>query len=693
MALFMPTNITPSTLGALGNGTVDASQTMTVTWQVDGQNAMTAFEIKILANTAESAQLYDSGKRTDNCPFYGRNAKGDVVFFSYTITAAELAAAGITNGNSYKLLITQWWTDADSVTQQSASVFVCRSAPVLTINDFTKPVAAKEMTWTASYSQAQGDPIIWARWQLAPAADTEDVLYDTGNVATAQLAFYYDGLFTGQEYAVRCRVETSNGVVADTGWVQFTVQYSASNYTGAVVTCVKRKQSGVLVSWPGAYDIPGTAEGEYTIRNGELNLSTGSTVTWDTVTGEAMALTTPISIVWKGTVKALPATTLFSLTGADGKALTVTVSTTAVRAIQGGAEIGRVNAAFAPEDELTVALTGGKLYVRRRYERGLFPAESLEPSVRLFPRASQFSVLKYMADAVMADMTVVNVKLVGAQVCDYLWIEEGELTDTVVTALMSTAGYTPEFGDRTLLLADFATDLRGGNIVAEKPLTGWAVYRREEGAASLVHVADVGYAERSVIDCAAASQGTYTYYVFGVGERSFVTTALPSQPVTVCLWDWTILSCTEDGDNVYRVEELFRFSLNVESGTVSNNNRPTLLGNFTRYPTVQMVPQLYQSGELSGYIGEVGANAEYSDTLAKRDALFALALTQNTLFLKNRKGELMRVFASAEITCETQDNTRQQALICAVPWAETGSAEGAQILIRQGDALWTVAKN
>ena len=320
-------------------------------------------------------------------------------------------------------------------------------------------------------------------------------------------------------------------------------------------------------------------------------------------------------------------------------------------------------------------------------------AESLEPSVRLFPRASQFSVLKYMADAVMADMTVVNVKLVGAQVCDYLWIEEGELTDTVVAALMSAAGYTPEFGGRTLLLADFATDLRGGNIVAEEPLTGWAVYRREEGAASLVHVADVGYAERSVIDCAAASQGTYTYYVFGVGERSFVTTALPSQPVTVCLWDWTILSCAEDGDNVYRVEELFRFSLNVESGTVSNNNRPTLLENFTRYPTVQMVPQLYQSGELSGYIGEVGANAEYSDTLAKRDALFALALTQNTLFLKNRKGEVLRVFVNAEITCETQDNTRQQALICAVPWAETGSAEGAQILIRQGDPLWTVAKN
>lgn len=687
MALFMPTNITPSTLGALGNGTVDAGNDLTVSWQVDGQNAMTAFEIKILDNTTESAQLYDSGKRTDGCPFYGRNARGDVVFFSYTITAAALAAAGITNGNSYKLLITQWWTDEDSVTQQSASVFVCRDAPVLTINDFTRPVAAKEMTWTASYSQAQGDPIIWARWQLAPAADTEDVLYDTGNVATALLQFHYDGLFTGQEYAVRCRVETSNGVVADTGWVQFAVQYSASSYTGAVVTCVKRKQSGVLVSWPGAYDIPGTAAGEYTIRNGELNLPAGSTVTWDTVTGEAMALTPPVSAVWQGTIKTLPGT-LFTLRGENGESIAVTAAADGITVTQGGTAAGKVSGAFAPEDEVTVALTGGKLYVRRRYERGLFPALALLPSVALFPRASQFSLVKYTAEAPLTDMTVTAVELAGAQVCDYLWIESGALTDTVVTALMSAAGYAPEFGDRTLFLADFATDLRGGNIVAEEPLTGWAIYRREEGAAALVHVADVGYAERSVIDCAAASQGTYTYYVFGVGETSFVTTALPSQPVTVCLWDWTILSCAEASEGVYRVEELFRFSLNVESGTVSNNNRPTLLDNFTRYPTVQMAPQLYQSGELSGYIGEVGANAEYSDTLAKRDALFALALTQNTLFLKNRKGEVMQVFVNAEITCETQDNTRQQALICAVPWAETGSAEGAQILIRQGDALW-----
>ena len=93
MALFMPTNVTPSTLGALGNGTVDATADMPVSWQVDGQNAMTAFRIRILANTTASTLLYDSGKKSDGCPFYGRDAGGNVVFFSYTIAASALAAS------------------------------------------------------------------------------------------------------------------------------------------------------------------------------------------------------------------------------------------------------------------------------------------------------------------------------------------------------------------------------------------------------------------------------------------------------------------------------------------------------------------------------------------------------------------------------------------------------------------------
>lgn len=690
MALFMPTNITPSTLGALGSGTVDAGKDMTVTWQVDGQNAMTAFEIRIFGNTALSTQLYTTGKRTDGCPFYGRSAKGDAVLFAYTIPASALAAAGISNGNSYKLTITQWWTDSDSVTQQSASVFVCRSAPVLTINDFTKPVAAKEMAWTASYAQAQGDPLTWVRWRLAAAGDMDKPLYDTGNVATALLQFRYDGLFTGRSYAVRCTAETSNGVIADTGWMEFEVQYDISDYTGIVSVCAKREQSGVLVSWPGVYDIPGTATGDYTVENGVLTINTGS-VSWGTVSGESMAFDPPVSVVWKGVMQKEGQILFTTGNGVDQDGYTVTrtvllnggsmtISTSKYMGTTGQTTNRYVRfpylmRGFEVGDEVTVAFTSGGTFLYNK-ER--------EVDGRIRAAVS----LRVAGASEITAAPVKDVYMFEPCRCDYLWIGAGTLGDSVVQALMSEGGYEPVFTADTLFLANFADGLQAGNVSTDEAVQSWSVYRADASGENLALAATVPVAEKSVIDCGAASQGVYTYYIFGEDAEGNVTAPLMSRKISPVLWDWSILVCTEETEDVFRVDDIFRFSLNVSSGTVSNNNKPNLLENFTRYPTMQMNPANYQSGTLNGYLGRVGAGAEYSDTLARRDELFALPLSGKQLFLKSRKGDVLKIAVNGSITAQVQDNTRQQAMICAVPWVETGSAEGAQLVIRQGDALF-----
>ena len=686
MALFMPTNITPSTLGALGSGTVDAGKDMTVTWQVDGQNAMTAFEIRIFGNTAASPQLYTTGRRTDGCPFYGRSAKGDVVLFAYTIPASALAAAGISNGNSYKLTITQWWTDVDSVTQQSASVFVCRSAPVLTIDEFTKPVAAKEMTWTASYSQAQGDPLTWVRWRLAAAYDTDKPLYDTGNVATALLQFRYDGLFTGRVYAVRCTAETSNGVLADTGWVEFRVQYDISDYTGIVSVCAKREQSGVLVSWPGAYDIPGTATGDYTVEDGVLTINSGS-VSWGTVSGESMTFDPPVSVVWKGVLQQ-KTQTLFAIgngVNQNGYSVNVSVilneSSMTISTSKHMGTTGQTTSryvrfpylmrGFEVGDEVTVAFTSGGTFLYNK-EREVDGSVRAAVSLRV-AGASEITAAP-----------VKGVYMFEPCRCDYLWVDAGTLGDSVVQALMSEAGYEPVFTTDTLFLANFAEGLQAGNVSTDKAVQRWSVYRADASGENLALAATVPAAEKSVTDCGAASQGVYTYYIFGEDAEGNVTTPMVSERISPVLWDWSILVCTEEAEDVFRVDDIFRFSLNVSSGSVSNNNKPNLLENFTRYPTMQMDPANYQSGTLSGYLGHVGADAEYSDTLARRDELFALPLSGKQLFLKSRKGDVLKIAVNGSITAQVQDNTRQQAMICAVPWVETGSAEGAQLVVRQG---------
>ena len=89
-------------------------------------------------------------------------------------------------------------------------------------------------------------------------------------------------------------------------------------------------------------------------------------------------------------------------------------------------------------------------------------------------------------------------------------------------------------------------------------------------------------------------------------------------------------------------------------------------------------PQNYQGGTLQSLIGII-ENGNYSDTIDLRDAIYALSTTTNALFLKNRKGDLLRIRPSGAITMETMDNTRVQAQTVSFPWVEVGDASNVAI--------------
>ena len=206
-------------------------------------------------------------------------------------------------------------------------------------------------------------------------------------------------------------------------------------------------------------------------------------------------------------------------------------------------------------------------------------------------------------------------------------------------------------------------------------------------------MAQTPLSERAIWDCKAVSQETYRYYMFGLGKNTngadvIVTNALISDAVTPIFWDWTVLQCTKDAEGAYHPAAIFRFSLNVASGGISNNNSPGVLGNFTRYPTVQSSPNDYRSGTLSAAIGRVLASGEYTDTNEVRDAVYALSTTQDTLFLKDRRGDLWQIRTGGAITMNTMDGSRQQVQTVTLPWVEIGSADGARILLISSDALF-----
>lgn len=268
MALFQPTNITPSDLS--GVGTIDALNDLPVTWQVNGtgNTPMTAYQIDIMMNDTESTLLYSTGQVALSDPFYGADAMGNPQYFTATINAAALAAAGVVNSkdNVYKLLITQWWSAGEYVQQSSASVFIARETPSVSITNFSATITTVSYEFLGSYSQAQGDPIEWARWQISGSANN-DVLVDTGRIyGVGELKTSYDGFLNGNNYIIRLSGQTVNGAEFDTGWQTFVAEYDIEILDGAMTTCTRKDTDAVQVSFPTPLYTMGAGGGDYEIH-------------------------------------------------------------------------------------------------------------------------------------------------------------------------------------------------------------------------------------------------------------------------------------------------------------------------------------------------------------------------------------------------------------------------------------------
>lgn len=248
--LNQPSNISPDEIN--GSGTVDLTQGVTISWQVSGDSPLYAYRIVFYQNNAASTQVMATAKTTLVNPFWGVNYKGETQFFSVTIPAVSFANAGMTNGNEYKFLLTQWYGPgaSDYITQTTASLIECRAAPTLSINSIPNPLESRSYAITANYSQAQGDAVQYVRWQIATADNRAEPFLDTGRIrGTGELRVDYDGFFTGTTYSVMCTVETTMGVTVSTGWVDFSVSYPVGEPEGQVQACQLLDDSAVFVHW------------------------------------------------------------------------------------------------------------------------------------------------------------------------------------------------------------------------------------------------------------------------------------------------------------------------------------------------------------------------------------------------------------------------------------------------------------
>lgn len=686
MAIYQPTNITPDLVSGPENGVVftpvgaSDSRTVEVSWTVNGNSPLLAYRIEFFRNDAASTAGTDTGKVVLEEPFSPISADGTEQRFSvslpFGVGGTYFTIAGQDTNKQGKIRITQWWgsSDAQSVVQRSLSVFrlthrseISVSGPVLSGGErtFTGNV---ELPLYALY----GDSAVeWARWQIM---DTEgNVVQDTGRVwGATSYEWTADQLPSGTYFAV-FSAHTSNGETLNAETEQFSVLENASEVSGSVTAVCDKANRAVRITARDTIPIQGNVYGGTILPGGGMIFpEDDGHASW-----ELPEITDgDWGFAWRGRVSGEGANPIFTMTLKNGETVSF------------GIGYNSTMQAYVP------------IYTSPAAQIQQQPPQTLEDGEDILVSFSYRSAGTYGwvfgAYDSRGNYDAVN------------WVNVPFSSSVPVKVELFSGGETKDFyicfgADSISAIGDYVTsgvyELPQGTTVGLNvaaftmyaylfgPQMGLTIWRQKTGSSTLTKIATflTGSANYTYLDYGAANGNEYSYLVAVETDGSGIIQR--SETVSPCFWDWALIEAVKnDGDkqNAYRAENVYFFGMNLSSGSNGNGNAPNVLSNFTPYPTVLRDTQNRHSGTLTALIGSVSAPGEYTDNNALRDAIRALSVTQNTLFLRNRRGDFLKIAIAGEITTDTADTSYKQQINASIPWVEIGPADGTAVSLLSG---------
>lgn len=647
--LHQPTNITPSSLANIGNTAVSAYDALTVTWQLNGDTPLVAYKIDFYLNNSTSQSLFSTGKVTVSPSVAPKDKYGDPVFFAVT-PGYPWSHIGVSNGNTYKYKITQYWgTGTNDYTEQySDTVFSAVAEPDLSIvlnyppeagNVFPSP----HISMTANVQLGSGDAVRAVRWVVSHGA----IIDDTGYIETPVLDYEYDGITpdSHSSYTVACYIQTQLGMTAqaERTFDCFYETTASPNFT-AKCNC----DGSVTLNCPidGIKSIPGTATpaSGATFSGGNLVLAAGAKAQWTTY-----GVSAPYYIGYKG-IWGSTAVEIFRLSNLAGNTLSVTA---------GGGQV----TLYLNGSQLTYLITG-PLKVGEAFCVQISPTK--------FSFVGQDDTTRSISLPDFDFVTVGAASNTSALTAIYMYI-----TKTIPTNAAMDNEITPVFDSNTVMLTQFDNGtLEAGNADKYKV----RFYRDDKALAT------VSASNPTLTDYGAIPGEKYYYMAFKIvtGEFSGNGIVPASGAVGVNPEAYQLIEAAEDETEYdrYNVVSVWSFRSNAEDMSIGNGNEPTLLANFTKYPLRQGSSQAPRSGTLSALLSNP-IGGVYKDTYAQLQALYALSQTDNALFLKHPKGFMYRVHISSPITGTVNLASNPMPTTVSVPWIEIGDTEGVS-LVKEG---------
>lgn len=296
-----------------------------------------------------------------------------------------------------------------------------------------------------------------------------------------------------------------------------------------------------------------------------------------------------------------------------------------------------------------------------------------------------------------------EVKLHGGQICDYLYIQDGELDSN---EFFYVNDQPSEWGDTTALLATFEdadNPLKAGNSDIVGLIDNYEVYRKRDVEPYAKYVGTIKKSENDVvptmIDYGVKNGMSYSYYLYPSVEASKSGTKLSPVVTDVSKVDgdfWSLFIVDEsDEPNVFYLDKMFKFEFNLQESDIKNNAQISIMQNFTKYPTIQHGSSNYWSGTLSSLCGVIDViDNDYVQDTDMISELKAISSDIRKKFLKDIDGNLWEVDVSEPISIATDTMTLQRIKTVSISWVEVGDAENISIINNPNKSLteWVLTK-
>lgn len=295
-----------------------------------------------------------------------------------------------------------------------------------------------------------------------------------------------------------------------------------------------------------------------------------------------------------------------------------------------------------------------------------------------------------------------QITLYGNQTCDYLYMKNTPATE----AEFGDVDAEPtEWKTDTLLFAKFNKDLAAGNSTLTDSIVGYEVRRKKGASPYTEYVGTIKESleeikpQKYIIDYAAKNKSDYTYYLYPATIESgsgIILSPSVTDEVNTDWGYWSLLVVDEtEEENVFYLNKIFKFELNLTTGDRNNNAQVSVIPNFTKYPTVQYGMSNYWTGNLTALCGYISCNdTEYIQTPDMINELKDLTSDTRRKFLKDMDGDIWEVKITAPIGISTNDSTLQRVKTANLSWSEVGEASGISIINNPATAstAWLLTK-